>query len=199
MLRRVAAAVCAGTAVLLLVGVLRPPPPESVAVVVAARSLDAGARIERSDLDIVQAPVDRARAAGTTDPAAFVGRRLASRIEGGETLTASRLVPRTVIEGLESGTVAARVGVVDAGSLALVSPGRRVSLYSEVGGPALARDALVLAVDTPGTEPLTASPPGVQTVAHGLVVALPEAAAERIFAGQRPDGGVHLVVPVVTG
>lgn len=196
-LRRVAAAGCAVTAALLLVAVVRPPPPRTTPVLVAATALPGGTILQAADLQVVRVTGDAALASTVGDPRVLVGRRLTSRIDAGEALTATRLVPPSAVDGAPVGTVAAHLLVADERSLDLVGPGRRVSLFPDTGGAALAREVLVLSIDTPGRTTLTGSLPGSHEAPRGLVVALEPADLERIFAGQRPDGGAPRVLPVV--
>lgn len=198
-LRRVAAATCAVAAVVVLVGVVRPPPAPTTPVVVAARDLMSGTVLDAGDLRVVRVPREPPPVAGVAAPDRLVGRRLTSRLAGGERVTTTRLVPRTPSDGLPAGTVAAHVVVADARSLDLVSAGHRVTLFAEVGGAAIARDVLVLSVDTPDLASATGPLPGPDSLAKGLVCALSDADVDRVFAGQRPEGGPPLVLAVVTG
>lgn len=198
-LRRGAAALCAVAAVLLVVDVVRPPPPDTVPVAVAARPLAGGAVLEAADLRVEQVARDQAPVRALGDPRLLVGRRLTSRVVPGEPLTTTRLVPRSPLDGAPAGTVAAHLLVADPRSLDLVSAGRRVTLFPDTGGAALAHDVLVLSVDTPGRSGLTGSLPGSHEDVLGLVLALDGADLERIFAGHRPEGGAPRVIPVVTG
>ncbi len=197
-LRRTLAVACVMTATLLLVGVVRPPSPATTPVVVAAGALPGGAVIGLRDLRVESLATGSALVATVGDTRALVGRRLASRVEPGEVITTTRLVPRSPRDGAPPGTVAAHLLVADAQSLDLVSAGRRVTLYPDTGGDALARDVLVLGVDTPGKPAFTGSLPSGDDAARGLVAALEPADLERIFAGQRPDGGPPRVLAVVT-
>ncbi|KGN36515.1 Flp pilus assembly protein CpaB [Knoellia subterranea KCTC 19937] len=193
-----AAALCAVAGVAVLVGVVRPPAAPTRPVVVAARAVPAGSLIAPSDVRVVRLSESVPLVGALARPDAVVGRQVAGRLEVGEVMTPSRLVPRTVADGLPRGTVAAHVTVADPGVLDLVSAGRRITLFADTGGPALAQDVLVLAVDTPERATFTGSLPGGETLARGLVVALNQAEAERIFAGQRPEGGPPTVLAVVT-
>lgn len=168
-------------------------------VVVAARPLAGGTVLGADDLRLVRVPRDPPRIATVADPDRLVGRRLTSPLASGETVTSTRLVPRTPADDLPVGTVAAHVVVADEHVLDLVSAGHRVTLFAEVGGEALARDVLVLGVDTPDRAVVTGPLPGAGSSPRGLVCALPDAAVERVFAGQRPEGGAPRVLPVVTG
>lgn len=198
-LRRALAALCAATATLLLVGVVRPPPPATTGVVVSTGALAAGAVLGPSDLRVVQVVGD-ARPVGTVKhPRPLLGRRLTSRVEPGEAITRSRLVPRSPADGAPPGTRAAHLLVADELSLDLVSAGVRVTVYPDTGGAALARDVLVLGTDTPDTASFTQSLPGADQGGRGLVAALEPADLDHIFAGQRPDGGPPRVLVVITG
>jgi len=132
------------------------------------------------------------------EPRDLVGRRLVPAVQTGRLVTRSDLVPRSAAEGLPLDTVAAHVLHADERSLDLVSAGQRVTIFADTGGEALARDVLVLAVDTPENPTLTGSLPGSGAAPRGLVLALPPASLERVFAGQRPDGGPPRILTVVT-
>lgn len=198
-LRRALAGICAASAALLLVGVVRPPPAATSPVVVAARALPGGAVLEPGDVRVVPVVGGTAPVATVEDPRQLVGRRLTSRVERGEAITTTRLVPRSPTDGAPRGTFAAHLLVADAESLELVSAGRRVTLYPDVGGAALAHDVLVIGVDTPGKTSFTGSLPGGEAGPRGLVVALTTDDLDRIFAGQRPEGGAPTVLAVITG
>ena len=186
-------------AVVVVVGVVRPPPAPTTPVVVAARALASGTVLAPGDLLTVRVPGEPPPVATVADPVRLVGRRLTSRLDSGETVTTTRLVPRTPADDLPAGTVAAHVVVADEHVLDLVSPAHRVTLYAEVGGSALARDVLVLGVDTPEPAFVTGPLSAAGSAPRGLVCALTDVAVERVFAGQRPDGGPPRVLPVVTG
>ncbi|CAN7320502.1 SAF domain-containing protein [Knoellia sp. LjRoot47] len=199
-LRRALAGLCAAAAALLLVGLVRPPPPATTSVVVASRGLDGGTVLSARDLQAAEITGEDAPVAAVPVDGVglLVGRRLTSRMEAGEVVTTTRLVPRSSVDGAPPGTVAAHLLVADAHALDLVSAGRRVTVYPDTGGAAVARDVLVLGVDTPGKASFTGSLPGADDGRRGLVVALEPADLERIFAGQRPDGGAPTVLAVVT-
>ncbi|MFW5473838.1 SAF domain-containing protein [Knoellia sp. CPCC 206450] len=197
-LRRAAAGACAAVAALLLVGVVRPPPPPTTPVVVAARPLAAGAVLEPGDLRVERRPGASPPPASVDEPGALVGRRVGSPVAAGEVLSTTRLVPRSAADGAPPGTVAARLVVADQRALDLVSAGRRVTIYADTGGLALVHDALVLGTDTPERTSLTGSLPGADDMGAGLVLALEPTALDRIFAGQRPEGGPPRVLAVVT-
>jgi len=198
-LRRALAGLCAAGATLLLVGVVRPPPPATTRVLVSTSSLAAGTVLAPGDVRVAEVAGNSPPVAAVADPGAVVGRRLVSRVEQGEVFTATRLVPRSAADGAPAGTVAAHLVVADEQALDLVSAGRRVVVYPETGGPALTRDVLVLAVDTPDKPSFTGSLPGADGGRRGLVVALGTEDVERIFAGGRPEGGAPAVLVVVTG
>lgn len=179
--------------------VVRPPQAPTTRVLVAARDLSGGAVLTSGDLRPAEllGGVDAVGGVGAVRSAdQLVGRRLTSPVQNGEVLTSGRLVPRTAAEGLPADTVAAHVLHADERALDLVSPGQRVTVFAATGGEALARDVLVLGIDTPDTTPLTGSLPGSESSPRGLVLALPPAALDRVFAGQRPDGGPPRVVTV---
>lgn len=198
-LRRALAGVCAACATLLLVGVVRPPPPATTAVVVATTALAGGTVLASSDLRVVEVTGEATPVAAVGDPRLLLGRRLTSRVDPGEVVTTTRLVPRSPADGAPPGTVAAHLLVADDRALDLVAAGRRVAVYPEAGGAALARGVLVLGVDTPDEPSFTGSLPGSAVAPRGLVVALEPVDVERIFAGGRPEGGAPVVLVVVAG
>ncbi len=168
-------------------------------VVVAARDLAGGTVLAPDDLRLLRVPREPPPVAAVADPDLLVGRAVASRLASGETVTTTRLVPRSPGDDLPAGTVAAHVVVADEHVLDLVSAGHRVTLFAEVGGEALARDVLVLGVDTPDRASVTGPLPGHGSAPRGLVCALSDTAVDRVFAVQRPEGGPPRVLPVVTG
>lgn len=113
-------------------------------------------------------------------------------------VTTTRLVARSPADGAPPGTVVARLLVADARALDLVSAGRRVTVYADTGGPALAHDVLVLGTDTPEPTSFAGSLPGPDAADAGLVLALEPTALDRILAGERPEGGPPRVLAVVT-
>ncbi|MFC7491245.1 MULTISPECIES: SAF domain-containing protein [unclassified Knoellia] len=201
-LRRTVAVACAVAALLALVGIVRPPSPATTTVLVAARALPAGTVLTASDVrsaDLESRPRAVGAVGAVADPDELVGRRLASRVQVGEVLTVGRLVPQTPADGLPTDHVAAHVLLADERSLDLVSAGQRVTLFADTGGSAVARDVLVLGVDTPDDGGLPTSLPGSHVSPRGLVIALSPTALDQVFAGQRPDGGPPRVLAVVTG
>ncbi|EAP96917.1 hypothetical protein JNB_16856 [Janibacter sp. HTCC2649] len=187
-------------AALLLVALVRPPPPPTTSALVAARDLPSGAVLTADDLRTTQIRGE-SDSPGTVGAVGrvrdLVGRLLTSPVAAGELVTTSRLVPRTAAEGLPGDTVAAHVLHADERSLDLVSAGQRVTLFADTGGEPLATDVLVLGVDTPETPALTGSLPTSGSPPRGLVIALPHTALDRVFAGQRPDGGPPRVLTVI--
>ncbi|MGL4176347.1 MAG: SAF domain-containing protein, partial [Dermatophilaceae bacterium] len=96
-LRRLLAGVLAATAVVVVVGQLTPAPPAPMAVVAAARPVPAGAELAAGDLRMVAVVADTVQPGSITDPAAATGRRVGAALVPGETLTRSRLVPRSAV------------------------------------------------------------------------------------------------------
>jgi len=109
-----------------------------------------------------------------------VGRRVGAGLVAGESLTASRLVPRSTLDGLPAGRVALHVVSADPAAVDLLSPGLPARVYPAAGGPALAVGATVLAAD-----PATAAGPVALTDAapRGVVLALSADEADAVLAG----------------
>lgn len=193
MLRRVAAAVCAAAAVSLVVAELRPPPPATVPVVAAASTVEAGALLGASDLTITEVPEGLAEPGALVTVDDAVGRRIAAALDVGETLTRTRLVPRSPAEGLGPGRVALHVGLADPAAADVVRVGQDVVVFPAMGGSPLATSAVVLSIDPPGREVV----PGLgEPGARGAVLALAAEEAERVLSGH---GGLEgpVVVNIV--
>lgn len=193
-LRRVVAAGCAATAVLLVVQVLRPPPPVTVAEVVAAHDLPAGTVLAAGHLTVRHVPVAAPASVRVVDPAAVVGRRTGTALVTGESVTTTRLVPRSAADGLPTGHVAVHVLLADPGSVDLLVPTARVVVYPAEGGSPLAEDASVLALDPPpDTDPLT----GVSTAERGVVLGMSGPSARAVLSGHgNPVGGPVVALAV---
>jgi pilus assembly protein CpaB len=157
LLRRLAAAVLAGTAMVLALA-----PAENgrvVPVVVAAADLVAGATVTASDLAVRSWPGDLVPAGALRAPAAAEGRVLAGAARAGEVLTDVRLAGPELAAQVHGGPDAAAVPVrlADADVAALLVPGSRVDVVTagaSAGEPVvLAEAAAVLAVLPPATGP----------------------------------------------
>ena len=186
----------------MLLALVRPPPPATTAVLVAARDLPPGSVLTPEDVRGVDVPGDHESpgvVGALSDVGDVIGRRLSAGATAGELVTASRLVPRSAAEGLPEDTVAAHVLHADEGALDLIAAGQRVTIFADTGGEALARNILVLGVDTPENPAVTGSLPGTGSVPRGLLLALPATELGRVFAGQRPAGGPPRDLTVVTG
>ncbi len=194
-LRRVAAAACLAGAAVAGLQVVRPPPEPTVEVVVAAARVEPGSVLRADDLVLTRVPESGRQPGALTATADAVGRRSGTALAAGEAVTATRLVPRSRAEGLPAGDVALHVGLADPAAADVLTPGQRVSVFPGPGGVALARDAVVLAVDPPergSVTDLTAlSGPG-----RGVLLRLPEASAERVLAGHGGTDGTVLVAVV---
>ena len=193
--RRLLSAACLVAAVLAVVEVVRPPPPPTVSVVVARHPVPAGSVLRPDDLGAAAVPVAVAQPGALTAAGSAVGRRVGSALAAGETVTATRLVPRTVTEGLEVGRVALHLPLADPAAADLLAPGQRVGVYPAEGGAVLAGDAVVLAVDPPVADPVAALAP-VGGSPRGVVLTLPGDSADRVLASRGDTGGVVAVVVV---
>lgn len=197
MLRRVLAGGCLVGAAATGLQVLRPPAPPTVEVLVATAPVAAGAVLGAADVEVARVPVAARQPGALTDVAAAVGRRSASSLAAGEALTATRLVPRTRVEGLEPGSVALHVALADPAAADVLAPGLDVSVFPGPGGPVLARDASVLSVD-----PMAADGGGLGGGGprRGVLLALPSGSAERVLAGHGgTDGSVTVTVVARAG
>ncbi len=179
-LRRLVSAVLAATAVLLVVLELRPPPERLTAALVAAREVPAGAVLAESDLRVDHVPRGALQPGVLTSVSDAVHRRVGAALARGESVTASRLVPRGALDGLPAGRVALHVVSADPAAVDLLAPGLPARVYPAAGGRALAVGATVLAADPPESSSqggLGEAPP------RGVVLSLSAAEADAVLAG----------------
>ncbi len=122
-----------------------PPSAPTVAVVVAAKPLDAGARLRPADLRTVHRPAGSSPGA-LGSPDAAVGRVLAGSVGAGEALTVGRLVGPSLATGLGArGHVAAPVRLADPAVAALLHAGDLVDVVLASGADSKAMSASVVA------------------------------------------------------
>jgi Flp pilus assembly protein CpaB len=145
--RRLIAALLLGVAAAVAVRSVAPPPPATATLVVAARDLPAGRALTPGDLTTARVSPDAVPDGTGGNP---VGRRLAAPLRAGEPVTDVRLVGPDLGAAQPVGTTTVPVRLTDAGQVALLSAGDRISLLGtdpQAGTTrVLARDATVLAV-----------------------------------------------------
>ncbi|MDQ6522902.1 SAF domain-containing protein [Nocardioides sp. LHD-245] len=150
--RRLIAALLLGAAAAVAVRSLAPPEPPTAAVLVAARDLPAGQALRPGDLSTARVPPAAVPHGAAADP---VGRRLAAPLRAGEPVTDVRLVGPGLGAAQSPGTTTLPVRLSDAGQVALLTAGDRISLLGtdpQAGSTrVLARDATVLAVPDPAS------------------------------------------------
>ena len=196
-LRRLLSAGLAATAVLLVVLELRPPPEPVTAVLVAARDVPAGAVLAEADLRVDHVPRGAVQPGGLGAVPDAVGRRVGAALAPGESLTASRLVPRGALDGLPAGRVALHVVSADSAAVDLLAPGLPARVYPATGGPALAVRATVLSADPPDRGE-AGSLGGAR--ARGVVLSLTAAEADAVLAGHGSlEGPVTVTVVAAPG
>ena len=144
--RRLIAALLTGVAVVAGVRAAAGPTPATVPVLVAARDLPAGARIDAADLETVRFAPGSAPEAVADDP---VGQVLAAPLRSGEPVTDVRLVGPELTAG-QPGVVAVPVRLPDPAMVALLDVGDRIDLLAtdpqEGGASVVATDVPVLAI-----------------------------------------------------
>lgn len=151
--RRPLAALCAGLAAVVAVGLVRPADPPTARVPVAARDLALGAVVAAGDVTVAEVPVAMLPAAvldAAPDAVAddLVGRRLAVPVPAGLPLVGELLVDEAGTG--PPGTVVVPVRFADAGVADVLRPGMRVDVVAAAlhdGDDALrlAEAAIVLA------------------------------------------------------
>lgn len=180
MLRRLVSAGLAAAAVLLVVLELRPPPEPVTSVLVAARDVPAGTVLAEADLRVDHVPRPAVQPGGLTAVSDAVDRRVGAALARGESVTASRLVPRGALDGLPAGRVALHVVSADPAAVDLLTPGLSARVYPAAGGPALAVAATVLAADPPDR----GSPASLtDALPRGVVLSLSADEADAVLAG----------------
>lgn len=195
-LRRLLAATFASTAVLLVITQVRPPAPSTSPVLVVRREVAPGSVLAPTDLRVEHTPSGALPPGALTDTADAVGRRVGSGLAEGETLTRTRLVPRSASEGLAPSRTALHVLAADPASMSLLHVGQRVVVYGPAGGPALTPRAEVLAIDPErGGDPFVAG----ELAARGVVLAVDSADVQGLLATDPAVGGPSVVHVVGVG
>ncbi|WP_224278051.1 SAF domain-containing protein [Nocardioides lacusdianchii] len=171
--RRLLAAALTAVAVLGVLRALAPPEPDTVEVLVAARDLPSGTRLDDGDLVAHDFPRDLAPPDAATTA---LGRVLAAPLGRGEVLTDARVVgPGLALA--EPGQTILPVRLPDAGMATLLQPGDEVDLVATDPGTGasriVAREVTVLA--TP-----RGVPDGPAGVAGGALVVVGTSATEAI-------------------
>jgi pilus assembly protein CpaB len=192
-LRRLAAAVLAGLALVLAV---RPAPPPAAAdaeqdvvpVVVAADDLAPGTVLTEQHLAVARLPPDAVPAGVAAEPGSLAGRSLAGAVRSGEPITDVRLAGSALTAALPAGQVAAPVRLADVAVAAQLRAGDRVDVLATVEG------AEVAAVVAPAALVLLA-PGAVDSADDGALwlAASPEVAARLAAASTRATLTVSLV------
>lgn len=150
--RRLIAAALAAAASLVALRTLAPPPAATVDVLVAARDLPSGTRLDEDDLVVRAFPPDLApRGAATT----ALGRVLAAPISRGEVVTGARVVgPGLALA--QPGETVLPVRLPDAGMASLLRAGDEVDLVATDpatgASTVVAHDVTVLATPTDAPE-----------------------------------------------
>lgn len=171
--RRLLAAALTAVAVLGVLRALAPPEPDTVEVLVAARDLPSGTRLDEGDVVAHDYPQDLAPPDAT---ATALGRVLAAPLGRGEVLTDARVVgPGLALA--EPGRTILPVRLPDAGMATLLQPGDEVDLVATDPGTGassiVAREVTVLA--TP-----RGVPDGPTGGASGALVVIGTSATEAI-------------------
>lgn len=148
--RRPLAAVLVAVAVAASLHALAPPPPASSPMLVAARDLPAGTVLTSADLVDAQVPPGVVPDGAVASPE---GRVLAAPLRAGEPVTDVRLVGRGMAAALPDDRVAVPIRLSDAGQVALLAEGDRITLLAtdpRAGTTVeVAPDALVVAIPDP--------------------------------------------------
>lgn len=131
-----AAAVAAG------LSALSPSPAPVAGVLVAARDLPSGARLDGADLRRSDVPRQLVPAGALTDPTEAAGRVLSGAVRAGEPLTDARLLGRAV----PAGQVAVPVRLAEPALPLLVEPGDAVDVLATPQSGAAAAETVAAGV-----------------------------------------------------
>jgi Flp pilus assembly protein CpaB len=149
---------------------LEPEPASTTEVLVAARDLPGGKRLEPSDLRVVALPTDTVPAGALRPGDPRAARVLATPVRAGEPLTDVRVLGPSLLDAYANGQelVAATVRLADPGDLAAVQVGDRIDVLAVPTDPATTDPATT---DPAATNP---APARVELVARAApVIALP--------------------------
>ena len=180
--RRPLAAVCAGLAVLVSLSVLRPAPPVTTDIVVAASDLPPGVTLTSDDVTVEAVPAELVVAGAYADTADVIGRLLATGMETGEPVTASRFASGVGSGALATGEVAVPVRLADRALAEFLQPGDVIDLVAarDRRGQVVAQSARVITVPRQDSSGFLA---GSTTRADSLVlVAVPGRVATDVAA-----------------
>jgi pilus assembly protein CpaB len=161
-------------------------------VVVAARDLPAGARVDAGDLATVMMPTSLVPSGAMAERGSANRRVLASPIRSGEVLTDARLVGDGLLAGLGAGSVASPLRLADPATATLLRPGDRIDVIA-------ATSDWLASSDLPAERdhPVTSEAPtrGARVVAETVtVLAAGSSAAETGLLGPGPSTDAGLVV-----
>lgn len=180
--RRPLAAVCAGVAVLISLSVLRPAPPVTADIVVAASDLPPGVTLTSEDVTVAAVPAELVVVGSYSNTADAIGRLLATGIDAGEPVTASRFAGGVGSGALATGEVAVPVRLADRALAEFLQPGDVIDLVAarDRRGQVVAESARVITVPRQDSSGFLA---GSTTRADSLVlVAIPRRVATEVAA-----------------
>lgn len=186
--RRGLAALLAGSACWVALGIFSPTPPAGVTVLVARSTLPTGHVLADGDVERRVLPSSAAPRSAVTDAGTVAGRPLAAPVDAGEVLTAARIGSGARLDGHPPGTRAVHVPLADPAALGRVARGDRVDVVAVVDGTVVVASAVVLDLDAADGGLLEAR-------ARGVTLAVPEARVGPLtIAALDPAGrgGVHI-------
>lgn len=164
--RRWLAAAAAAGCILALTQELAPPDPRTVAVVVAARDVTAGERLEPDDLRIARLEPSHVPAGASSSTAMLAGKRVTVPLRSGEVVTDARLLSSALIRQYRPGLTATPIRLPDADIVGLLEPGDLVDVYAATGDPSEPAERVVIAA------PVIAVPAGDERSGDGAIVVL---------------------------
>ncbi len=130
--RRLLAALCAFSAVLAALSVLRPTPADRVTIVAAASDLAPGTVLGRAQVLVLAVPAEAVPAGAFTDPAAVEGLTLGAPLTARSPVTSASVESGARLAG--PGLVVVALPLPGDGVAALIRPGTRVDVLDAKGG-----------------------------------------------------------------
>lgn len=208
-LRIPGAALCCGLAAALVLQTARPAPTPTTTVVVAARTVEAGAVLDAADLRLVELPTALTPAGATGSPSDLTGRSTRIVVTEGLPLVEALTSDGSTVATAPPGTVVVPVRL-DPTVVALLTAGDRVDLLGTGSGPPatatteegsdegsnrpdpyLARSAVVL----PAPRGPEEGSWGVGDASGVVLVAVSPTEAERLADGEGWEEVLAVLVP----
>ena len=185
--RRGIAAVCAGFAVLMVIGALTGGKSAGSVVVVAAHELAPGTQIAAGDLSQSQMPATSMWRGLFTTRAHLIGRTTSHAIAPGQPFGLSDIVGTGLLQGLKAGTVAVELSPSQMSNTSMLRAGHRIDLYAtgadtKASAVLVAHDVVVLAQGNQDSSGSSLGGLGTTSQTQSVMVGLTRSEAKKLAA-----------------